>query len=74
MQTCEKYYDHQPASVTENESATLLWDFSIHTDREINANRPDIVIKDKKEQRCILVDVSIPSDRNTSVKTTEKLS
>ena len=46
----------------------------IHTDREIKANRPDIVIKEKATDRCIIIDMSVPSDRNTSVKTTEKLS
>ena len=46
----------------------------IQTDREIKANRPDIVIKDKREKSCLLNDVSIPTEKNTSVKVTEKLS
>ena len=46
----------------------------IHTDGEINASRPDIVIKDKRERRCKIIDVVIPSDNNTSVKVAEKLS
>ena len=44
----------------------------IQTDREIKANRPDIVIKDKQEKSCLLIDTSIPTEKNTSV--TEKLS
>ena len=46
----------------------------IHTDREIKANKPDIIIKDRKERKCMLIDMAIPSERNTSVKVTEKLS
>ena len=46
----------------------------IHIDREINAIRPDIVTKDKRERRCKINDVAIPSDYNTSVKVAEKLS
>ena len=46
----------------------------IQTDREIKVNRPDIVIKDKQEKSCLLIDMSIPTEKNTSVKVTEKLS
>ena len=46
----------------------------IQTDLEIKANRPDIVIKDKQEKSCLLIDMSIPTEKNTSVKVTEKLS
>jgi len=53
---------------------TILWDMSIQTDREIKANRPDIVIKDKQEKSCLLIDMSIPTEKNTSVKVTERLS
>ena len=58
----------------ENDKATILWDFTIHTDRTIRANRPDIVVRDKKEKVCLLLDVSVPSDTNTSLKTYEKIS
>ena len=46
----------------------------IHTDREIAANKPNIVIKDHENKTCKLIDTAVPSDRNTSLKTTEKLS
>ena len=48
--------------------------YAIQTDREIKANKPDIVIKDKQEKSCLLIDMSIPTEKNTSVKVTEKLS
>ena len=46
----------------------------IHTDRELSANKPDIVIKDHADRCCKLIDVSVPADRNTSMKVIEKLS
>ena len=45
----------------------------IHSDRTKAANRPDIVLKNKKDKTCLLIDMTIPLDTNTSVKTTEKL-
>ena len=40
----------------------------------MSANNPDIVIKDHANQCCKLTDVSVPSNRNTSTKVSEKLS
>ena len=53
---------------------TILWDFLIRTDRTIQVNRPDIVIKHNQNKTCQLIDVSVPSDSNISVKEFEKLS
>ena len=69
----ERWYEHEPNTVTENDSVTILWDMPIHTERTIAANRPDIVLKNKKDKTCLLIDMTIPLDTNTSVKTTEKL-
>ncbi|XP_063601678.1 uncharacterized protein LOC134777753 [Penaeus indicus] len=73
IKTHSNWYEHHPEPVTEGETVTILWDFSIHTDRTIQANRPDIVIKDKKNNLCFLIDMIVPSDRNVSAKTFEKL-
>ena len=53
---------------------TILYDMPIHTDREISANRPDIVIKNNRDKKCALIDVAIPSDKNTSKKISKKVS
>ena len=74
IKTTDKWYEHEPPTVTENNDITILWDMPIHTDREIKANRPDIVIKNRNENTCLLIDMSIPSDLNTSIKVSEKLS
>jgi len=40
----------------------------VHTDREVTANRPDIIIKNKTKKTRILTDVAIPADRNVVQK------
>ena len=45
---------------------------SSSTHREVTANRPDIIIKNKKEKVCTLVEVAIPTDRNGVRKEPEK--
>jgi hypothetical protein len=46
----------------------------VHTDKAIAANRSDIIVKDKVLRICFMVDVSIQSERNVSIKRVEKLS
>jgi len=58
--------------VCENGDVTVLWNQAVHTDREVTAKRPDIIIKNKKEKTCTLIDVAIPTDRNVVQKEEEK--
>ena len=51
---------------------TLMWNQAVHTDREVTSNRPDIVIKNKKEKTCTPIDVAIPADRNVVQMEAEK--
>jgi hypothetical protein len=44
----------------------------VHTDREVTPNRPDIMIKNKTEKTCILIDVAIPANINVTQKEAEK--
>jgi hypothetical protein len=45
---------------------TILWNQGVYGDKEVN--RPDIIINNKKEKICILIDVAIPADRNVMQK------
>ena len=58
MDTVDKWYEHDPKTVVEKDDITILYDMLIQTDRTITANRPDIVIKNKRENKCILTDVA----------------
>jgi len=58
--------------VYEDGDVTVLWNQAVYTGREVKANRPDIIIENKKEKTCTLLDVAIPADRNVVQKEAEK--
>jgi len=39
-----------PKPVFEEGDVTVLWNQAIHTDRKVRANRPDVIIKNKKRE------------------------
>ena len=43
IETTNKWYTHIPKPVCEDGDVTVLWNQGIHTDREVTANRPDII-------------------------------
>ena len=49
-----------------------MWDTTIPTSRKIKANRPDICLRDKKANTCLLIDISCPADGNVGRKHAEK--
>ena len=58
----DKWYEHEPESVFENEDYKILWDFSIQTDHVIEVWRPDLVVVDKNERSCKIIDFAVPVD------------
>ena len=65
-------HTHTPKPVYEQEVVTVLWNRAVHRDREVTVNRPHIIIKNKEEKTCTLIDVAIPADRNVVQKEAEK--
>ena len=59
----ERWHDHVPDIVLENEDYKMLWDLSVRTDHEIETRRPDLLIIDKRENNCQIIEVAIPEDR-----------
>jgi len=53
---------------------TIMWDMPVNTDRNVTANRPDIIVKDSVNSSCKLIDMIVPSDRNIALKEIEKKS
>ena len=49
-----KWYMHNPAPVLENDTHKLLWDFDIQRDHLISAQRPDLLIVNKKRKSAKL--------------------
>jgi hypothetical protein len=63
---------HPTKPVRQHEDITVLWNQGVQTDREVLTNRPVIIIKNKKDKICLLIDVAIPSDRNVIQEESEK--
>ena len=45
-----------------------MWDVMIQCDREIKTRKPDIVVVNKNERNCAIIDVTIPRDIRVSEK------
>ena len=52
-----------------------MWDFSIQTDHVIEARRPDfdLVLIDKKERICKVIDFAVPGDSRIEEKEKDKI-
>ena len=48
-----KWYEHEIRPVIKKDELTVLWDSLIHTDRNIQANKSDIVVKDEKKESVL---------------------
>jgi hypothetical protein len=73
LQLTDKYYEYIPERVLTVNGTTVLWDIPVITDRTILANRPVIVLHDKRVYTCLLIDITMPDDSNINTKETEKL-
>ena len=69
----DKWYEHEPESVLEDEDYKIFWDFSIQTDHVIEALRPDLVVVDKKERSCKIIDFAVPGDSRIEEKEKDKI-
>jgi hypothetical protein len=68
-------HTHTPPTHTpicEHEDVTVLWNKGVLIGRNGTANKLDIIIKNKKEKTCILIDVAIPADRSVTQTEAEK--
>ena len=59
--------------VLKNEDYKILWNFSIQTDHVIEARRPDLVVDDKKERSCKIIDFAVPGDSRIEEKERDKI-
>ena len=69
----DKWYEHEPQPVTESEKFKILWDFTVQTDHIVEARRPDMMIIDKDNKLCLIVDFAVPSDHRIDIKEREKI-
>ena len=50
-----------------------MFDFSIQTDHVIAARGPDLVVFDKKERSCKIIDFAVPGDSRIEEKEKDKV-
>ena len=71
-----KWYIHNPASVLENDTHKILWDFDIQTDHLTSARRPDLIMIKKRERErertCRIVDFAVSAIHKVTLKESEK--
>ena len=72
MSRGEKWYEHQPEGVVENEKCKILWDMTIQCDHVIEARRPNVVVE-KENNKAIIVDIASPWDHRVYEKEGEKI-
>ena len=68
----EKWYEHFPEEIVEDDDVKLIWDINIQCD-VMEARRPDLILVDKKVKLCVTIDVPIPGDCRISEKEIEKI-
>ena len=68
----DKWYEHEPESVLENEDYKILWNFSIQT-HVIEARWTDLVVVDKKRRACKIIDFAVPGGIRIEEKEKEKI-
>ena len=50
-----------------------MWDISIQTDHVIEARRPDLVVDDKKQRSCKIINFAVPGDSRIEEKEKDKI-
>lgn len=73
LDAADRWYQHVPEVVQENEKVKLIWDFNIQTDLEIGARRPDLVLVHRESNTTYIIDVAIPYDTRIMDKQVEKI-
>ena len=68
-----RWYRHHPDRLVETNDITMMWNTTTPTARKIEANRPDICLRNRKKNTCFLTDISCPADGNIGKKHAEKL-
>ena len=66
-----KWYEHIPGGVVESDNIKLLWDFHVRPVTE--HRRPGIVILDRKQGQCHIIDITVPADKWVVKKEKEKV-
>ena len=67
-----KWSMHNPASVLENDTHKLLWDFGIQTDHLISGRKQDLIIINNKKRTYKILDFAVLADHKIKLRESEK--
>ena len=72
----DKWFEEVPDTVRISEEGEfeIWWDRPIETTVKLDHNRPDIIVMDRQDNECIIVEFSVPWDKNVLLKEEEKVS
>ena len=73
LERASSWYEQKPEGLVESENFKIPWDFTVQSDRKIEARRPKIVFIDEKEREVVIVDAAIPGDDRVKDKELEKV-
>ena len=59
LSAVDVWYNHNSETVVSNRQVTSIWDMQVHTDKEVKANKPDIIIKDHINNTCQLLSCAL---------------
>lgn len=74
LKETQPFYKYKAADFLENDRVKVYWDMGVITDKEIRHNKPDILIRNKKDNTAFIIDISIPLDENIRKARVEKIS
>ena len=73
LERAAHWYDHDLKGMVESGEIEVLRHFKIQCDYHIECRKPDIVVVEKEEKKCLIADIAIPNDKNVGVKEEEKI-
>lgn len=73
LQKFTPYHVYTPKSISENDRVKIYWNMTIHTDRTVQANRPDLILWHKGSREATIVDFAVPLDDNLDRTNTGKI-
>ena len=74
IECTDKWYNHQPLPIAENEEVGITWDMTIYIlDKVLKHNQPDITLVHKDSQKWALIDIAVLVDQNITRAEEEKV-
>ena len=73
LEVADKWNEHVPGKVRESETVKILWDLATQTNHQLEHNRPDLVVVDKQQAVCQIIDAAVPGNARVELKEKETI-